>query len=119
MADSGPSLAPALLISMPQLIDPNFNRSVVLLIRHSGKSGAFGLVLNRPLVTTGRAVVNREAGQELSAERELHIWVGGPVEPQRSCMLVGQPDEAAAAQGVRIADGLYLSTSPDLLGRLL
>jgi putative transcriptional regulator len=118
MAENGPSLAPALLISMPQLVDPNFNRAVVLLIRHSGKDGAFGLILNRPLVTTGRVVVNREAGQEMSAEHELHIWVGGPVEPQRSWMLVGESDEAEA-QGVRIAEGLYLSTSPDLLGRLL
>jgi putative transcriptional regulator len=34
-------------------------------------------------------------------------------------MLVGEPGEAAAVQGMRIADGLYLSTSPDLLRRLL
>src|ERR1700736_6512726 len=110
------SLAPALLISMPQLIDPNFNRSVVLLIKHSD-DGAFGLILNRPLVTTGRVVVNLESTREMSAEQELHVWVGGPVEPQRSWMLVGNPDEAA--QGMRIADGLYLSTSPDLFRRLL
>jgi putative transcriptional regulator len=119
MAEKGPSLAPALLISMPQLVDPNFNRSVVLLIKHSENDGAFGLVLNRPLVTTGRVVVNLEADQEMSAERELHVWVGGPVEPQRSWMLVGESDEAEAAQGMRIAEGLYLSTSPDLLRRLL
>ena len=51
------SLAPALLLSMPQLLDPNFNRTVVLLCKHSDE-GAFGLVVNRPLVTTGRVVVN-------------------------------------------------------------
>jgi len=111
------SLAPALLISMPQLVDPNFNRSVILLIRHS-EQGAFGLILNRPLVTTGRVVVNLE-DQETAEERELHVWVGGPVEPQRTWMLVGEPDEAEAVQGIRIADRLYLSTSPDLLRRLL
>ena len=38
------SLAPALLLSMPQLLDPNFTRSVVLLCKHS-EEGAFGLVL--------------------------------------------------------------------------
>ena len=43
------SLAPALLLSMPQLVDPNFTRAVVLLCKHSGE-GAFGLVLNRPLL---------------------------------------------------------------------
>ena len=47
------SLAPSFLLSMPQLRDPNFSRTVVLLCKHS-EDGAFGLVVNRPLVTTGR-----------------------------------------------------------------
>src|SRR3984957_6601951 len=114
------SLAPSLLISMPQLTDPNFNRAVVLLIRHSGEDGAFGLVVNRPLITTGRVVLSLEEESEpLSTERELQVWVGGPVEPQRSWMLVGETHQAQAVQGTRIADGLCLSTSPDLLRRLL
>jgi len=53
------SLAPVFLVSMPQLTDPNFNRTVVLLCKHNDE-GAFGLVVNRPLVTTGRVVVNLE-----------------------------------------------------------
>jgi putative transcriptional regulator len=113
------SLAPSLLISMPQLMDPNFNRAVVLLIRHSDEDGAFGLVVNRPLVTTGRVILSLEESEQLSTERELQVWVGGPVEPQRSWMLVGEAHQAEAVQGTRIADGLYLSTSPDLLRRLL
>ena len=51
------SLAPSLLLSMPQLVDPNFSRTVVLMCKHS-EEGAFGLVVNRPLVTTGRIVVD-------------------------------------------------------------
>ena len=43
------SLAPSLLLAMPQLMDENFVRTVVLLCKHS-EEGAFGLVLNRPLV---------------------------------------------------------------------
>lgn len=112
------SLAPALLVSMPQLLDPNFCRTVVLLIKHSDE-GAFGLVINRPLVTTGRVVVNVDVVEQLSTDRELQVWIGGPVEPQRSWMLVGETDEAEAVQGMRISDRLYLSTSPDLLRRLL
>ena len=122
-------LAPAFLLSMPQLTDPNFNRTVVLLCRHNDE-GAFGLVLNRPLVTSGRVVVNVEPppaaravryGETISTEREIQVWVGGPVEPERSWMLVGDEgeDEDEEARGVRIADNLYLSTSPGLLRRLL
>lgn len=96
------SLAPSLLLSMPQLLDQNFCRTVVLLCKHSDE-GAFGLVVNRPLVTTGR---------------DLELWAGGPVEPERSWILVGG-DEYNDLPGMRVADGLSLSTSPDLLQRLL
>ena len=41
------SLAPGLLLAMPQLVDPNFTRSVVLMIEH-GDGGSFGLVINQP-----------------------------------------------------------------------
>ena len=51
------SLAPALLLSMPQMADPNFARTVIVLCKHND-DGAFGLVVNRPLVTTGRVIVN-------------------------------------------------------------
>lgn len=96
------SLAPSLLLSMPQLLDENFCRAVVLLCKHSDE-GAFGLIVNRPLVTT---------------ERDLEVWVGGPVEPERSWILVGGT-EYQDLPGTRVAEGLSLSTSPALLQRLL
>ena len=98
------SLAPAFLLSMPQMADPNFTRTVILLCKHNDE-GAFGLVVNRPLVTI---------------ERELDVWVGGPVEPQSSWMLVGDRDEEPMGRsGMHITEGLYLSTSPERLSRLL
>jgi putative transcriptional regulator len=111
------SLAPALLLSMPQLLDPNFSRAVILLCTHS-EEGAFGLVLNRPLVTTGTVMVHLDP--PVSTNRELDIWVGGPVEPQRSWILVGGgPEQPEVSGATQIADGVYLSTSPGLLRRLL
>ncbi len=111
------SLAPSLLLSMPQLKDPNFERTVVLLCRH-GEDGAFGLVINRPVLTTGRVAVNLDPPFE--TDRELQVWVGGPVEPQRSWMLVhGRLPDEAPAGGLTITDDLYLSTSPTLLRQSL
>jgi putative transcriptional regulator len=114
------SLAPSFLLSMPQMADPNFARTVVLLCKHNDE-GAFGLVVNRPLVTTGRVIVNVDPPVE--TERELEIWIGGPVEPQSSWMLVGETAEEVAVQtgrrGMHITEGLYLSTSPQRLSRLL
>jgi len=99
------------------MLDPNFARTVVLLCKHN-EEGAFGLVVNRPLVTTGRVTVNLDP--PVSTDRELQVWVGGPVEMERTWILVGRdPSEELGAGGIRIADGLYLSTSPDLLRRVL
>jgi putative transcriptional regulator len=96
------SFAPSLLLSMPQLLDPNFNRSVVLLCRHNHE-GAFGLIVNRPLVTI---------------ERDVNVFVGGPVDPERSWILVGG-DEYDDVPVMNVGSALSLSASPDLLRRLL
>src|SRR5438874_10940612 len=99
------SLAPAFLLSMPQMNDPNFNRTVVLLCKH-GDDGALGLVVNRPLVTTGRVTVNLDP--PVSTNRELQVWIGGPVEPQRTWILVGRDASVADEMpGMRITEDLY------------
>jgi len=45
--DISSSLTGALLVASPTLDDPNFARSVVLLLDHDG-DGALGVILNRP-----------------------------------------------------------------------
>lgn len=110
------SLAPTFLLSMPQLTDPNFEQTVVLLCKHS-EDGAFGLVVNRPVMTSGRIAVNLDPPFE--TDRSVQVWVGGPVEPQRSWMLVGKPLDEDDESGMAITEGLYLSTSPMLLRQTL
>lgn len=108
------SLAPTLLVSMPQLLDPNFARSVVLLCEH-GPEGAFGLVINRPSDTSAADAVQlapppiRDSGAQL--------WSGGPVEPQRGWILLGEVHPELEA--VQLAEGVFLSTSLDLLRRIV
>ena len=47
--------APVLLVSMPQMLDPNFTRTVVLLAEY-GMHGAFGLVVNRRMAEPAHEV---------------------------------------------------------------
>src|SRR5215470_7763147 len=92
----GSSLAPSFLLSMPQMLDPNFSRTVVLLCKHT-EEGAFGLVVNRPMQTTGRLVINLDP--PVATEHELQVWIGGPVEPESSWILLGdQPEDAQGLQ---------------------
>jgi putative transcriptional regulator len=104
------TLAPSLLLSMPQLDDPNFARSVVLLCQHD-TDGAFGLVLNRPVTTLARIVPQDDP--DSATEKEVEVWIGGPVEPERSWILISDP--AIDENAVRVCDGIYLSTSARVL----
>jgi putative transcriptional regulator len=79
------SLAPALLVAMPQLLDPNFRRSVVLLIHHDAE-GTFGVVLNR--TTEIRAAQLCESIEvDWQGDPEAEIYWGGPVQPQTGWVL--------------------------------
>jgi putative transcriptional regulator len=108
------SLAPTLLVAMPQLLDPNFARAVVLLCEHSAE-GAFGLVINRPSDTAAFDAVQLEPPP--SRDSGVQLWVGGPVEPQRGWILMG--DAPIEGEALQVTKGLYLSTSPDVLRRLI
>jgi putative transcriptional regulator len=66
-----------LLVASPILGDPNFARSVVLLLEH-GDDGAAGVVLNRP---TDMALLNHLPGWDERAAAPGVIFVGGPVQP--------------------------------------
>ena len=107
------SLAPSLLLSMPQLQDPNFARSVVLLCEHAPE-GAFGLVLNRPTDVAAASAVHLDP--PLLGGNGMRLWLGGPVEPQRGWILAGDEPEADARL---IVEGVYLSSSPLALRRVL
>lgn len=70
------SLQGQLLIASPQLLDPNFVKTVVLLIQHSDQ-GALGVVLNRP---TSKKV--RELWKEVGdapCNSDEPVCLGGPV----------------------------------------
>jgi putative transcriptional regulator len=87
------SIRGQLLVAGPALLDPNFWRTVVLVIEHN-EDGALGLVLNRPSETSvGEAV------PELSEllDPAQHLYIGGPVQPSAVIVLAEFEDRADAA----------------------
>ena len=66
-----------LLVASPTMQDPNFDRTVVLVLEHNAE-GALGVVLNRPTETAlGGAL---PAWGPLAADPPV-VFVGGPVAP--------------------------------------
>ncbi len=109
------NLASGFLLAMPQLGDPNFYRSVILMLEH-GETGSMGLVVNRgaPL-TLGELA--RGQSMEIATDRVSQpVFVGGPVEPQRGFVL---HDDDTVAEKHPVLPGLYLSVTLDALGPLL
>ncbi|NLX98858.1 MAG: YqgE/AlgH family protein [Rhodopirellula sp.] len=65
-----------LLVASPQLLDPNFAKSLVFLIEHN-EDGAFGMIVNRPISKTVQDLW-REVGSEPCSSRRP-VYLGGPV----------------------------------------
>jgi putative transcriptional regulator len=112
MADD--SYAPVLLVSMPQMLDPNFARTVVLLAEY-GTHGAFGLVVNRQMAERAHEVITPEPPMDI--QKDVRLFVGGPVEPNRAWVLTAH--KTLDADALEVVDGVYLSAAPELIRRAL
>ena len=81
------SLAGQLLVAMPQMRDPRFARSVILMCAHN-EEGAMGLVVNKLIDQLSMT----ELLQQLQIDGEgpgdrTHVHFGGPVEASRGFVL--------------------------------
>jgi putative transcriptional regulator len=77
------SLRGSLLIAAPQLLDPNFRRTVVLVADH-GEEGAMGVILNRP---SGMTVADAAPDLEPLIGPDAPIFAGGPVQATSGVVL--------------------------------
>lgn len=97
--DTSDLTTPVLLLAMPQVQDPFFHKSVVLLLHHE-EEGSFGFIVNRP---TGIRLNEILKGMEVDwqGEEEVVAHFGGPVQPQLGTVLFSPgPVETEAATEV-------------------
>ncbi len=117
-------------MAMPQVMDPFFHRSVVLMIGHE-EEGSFGFVVNRPTDLTVSKILE-DLRIEWNGSPELPAFLGGPVQPQIGTVLfpttsrpaLQNPDDATeVAPGISITQNLSqltkLASSPPAGMRLL
>jgi putative transcriptional regulator len=98
---------------MPQLADPNFHRTAVLLVEH-GEEGTFGLVLNRPTPLLASELCGG-LDIEWRGAAEARVCSGGPCQPDTGWLLF-EGDHGFDAQPV--LDGIWFARSLDVLRRV-
>lgn len=70
------------LVAAPDIGDPRFHHAVILLVRHDA-SGAFGLVVNRPIEQKPIADILKALGEKPgNAQGKITIYAGGPVQTE-------------------------------------
>jgi len=90
------------MVATPALIDPNFARSVILLLEHNDE-GAVGVVLNRPSQTPVRDVLPEWSAH--AVEPPL-VYVGGPVSPDGAICLGRSADGGLGVDPWTFFDGI-------------
>jgi putative transcriptional regulator len=81
------SLAGQLLVAMPQMQDPRFARSVILMCAHN-EEGAMGLVINKLIDQLTMPQLMEQLGIEAAGMRgRTGVHFGGPVESGRGFVL--------------------------------
>ena len=101
---------------MPQLLDPNFKRAVVLLVHHD-EEGTFGLVVNRPSDIPARILCENLEIDWCGDDRTPLAW-GGPVQPNTGWVLFGDDAPAAIEDASELTPGLSVAGSVDTLRKI-
>ncbi len=105
-----------LLIATPALRDPNFEQTVVYLVRHDG-DGAMGIVVNRPVGEIPLATLLTQSGLDArGVTGTLTLHRGGPVAPNRVVVLHSYDYRAPGTE--RLSGGLAITWQVDILRAL-
>lgn len=111
---SSHSLAGRLLVAMPGIGDPRFERAVIFLCLHDAQH-AMGLTVNRPIegLTFAKLLEKLDAGPATRPRTDL-VLMGGPVEPERGFVL--HTDDYLHEPGsVPVPGGMALTATREVL----
>jgi len=109
LSAAGAGLAGQLLVATPELGDPNFDHTVVLIVSHD-ENGAFGLVINDAVAERPFASLMQDLGLDPGdASGDVRIFAGGPVEREKGFVL--HSSEYARPETLVIDGRFSLTTS--------
>jgi putative transcriptional regulator len=112
--EANPYLAGRLLVAMPGIGDPRFERSVILLCEHD-RAHAMGVAINRPVEGLTIADLLRRLGVDPASDAPGDlVLMGGPVDQERGFVLHTR-DQGTAPAGVAVSEDLMLTATREIL----
>lgn len=103
-----------LLIAMPGMSDPRFEKTVIFMCSHSGE-GAMGLIVNKPVDGLGFRELIREWELGMGTNTpDLPVLFGGPVQTGRGFVLHSS-DYDGKESTMAVADDVSLTATLDIL----
>ena len=106
-----------ILIAMPGMADPRFDRSVILICAHSPE-GAMGLIVNKPAPDLRLGNLLDQLSIPRAPEgRDIRVHFGGPVERGRGFVL-HSTDYRAGTATMTVPGGFGMTATTDVLTAL-
>src|SRR5215469_11810902 len=103
-----------LLIAMPGMPDPRFERSVVFMCVHAD-SGAMGLIVNKPFAGLGFGELMKKLEISVAPKNsETPVLFGGPVETEKGFVL-HSGDYGSAEATLSVTDAISLTATREVL----
>lgn len=104
---------PVMLVAMPELLDPNFHKTVVLL-SHFDQNGAFGFVANRPSEHTLGDVISLPEGELNPQFAHWNLYTGGPVEPHH-VWIIFEKNQFDRPEDIRLSPDITMAKDVSVL----
>ncbi|MCW8884003.1 MAG: YqgE/AlgH family protein [Motiliproteus sp.] len=102
------------LLSMPSMVDKNFDHTLTYICDHS-EQGAMGIVINRPMDLSVKDILGHlELDTEDMLDPEMPVYSGGPVQGERGFVL-HSPTQRPWSSTLPVDNDICLSTSLDVL----
>jgi putative transcriptional regulator len=105
------SFAGSLLVAHPNMLDPNFRRTVLFISAHDPDDGALGVIINRPLDKQVADLVNETPPEGLA---DVPVFLGGPVGKNQ---LIFATFEWEKGEGLKLNHNVDLEQSSVVAGQ--
>src|SRR4026208_712294 len=104
------NFAGSLLVAHPNMVDPNFRRTVLFVSEHEPNEGALGVIINRPL---DRPVAELVSGAPPAGPADVPVFLGVPVGKNQLMFAAFEWQKGA---GVKLNHNIALDEGADAHG---